>query len=204
LFSRPSHRLIGCDARELVEEMPDLLDRLKLAARSPASEARCWELDARRADGSTFPIELSVGRFELLGAEHYTLVIRDITSRRKAEAQHREHQAELAHISRVSLAGEMAAGLAHELSQPLTAITAYARGCLRLLAGPVPELALLHEGIAEVVQQSERAGDVLSRLAPPSCDQLRRRRRTAPRPIRAVERMINDAGSGTAETSLCP
>jgi two-component system sensor kinase FixL len=58
----------------------------------------------------------------------------------------------------------MAAGLAHELSQPLTAITAYARGCLRLLAGPVPELAVLHEGIAEVVQQSERAGDVLSRL----------------------------------------
>jgi PAS domain S-box-containing protein len=150
LFSRPSHRLIGCDVCELVEDMPDLLDKLKLDARSLASEARCWELDARRADGSTFPIELSVGRFDLLGAEHYTLVIRDITSRRKAEAQYRAHQAELAHTSRVSLAGEMAAGLAHELSQPLTAITAYARGCLRLLAAPVPELALLHEGIAEV------------------------------------------------------
>jgi two-component system sensor histidine kinase TtrS len=68
----------------------------------------------------------------------------------------------LAHISRVSLAGEMAAGLAHELSQPLTAITAYARGCLRLLAGPVPELALLHEGIAEVVQQSERTYSLAS------------------------------------------
>jgi PAS domain S-box-containing protein len=130
LFWRPSDRLIGCDVCELVEEMPDLLDRLKLAAHSPASEARCWELDARRADRSTFPIELSVGRFDLREAEHYTLVIRDITSRRKAEAQYRAHQAELAHISRVSLAGEMAAGLAHELSQPLTAITAYARGCL--------------------------------------------------------------------------
>jgi len=58
----------------------------------------------------------------------------------------------------------MAAGLAHELSQPLTAITAYARGCLRLLAGSVPEPTLLHEGIAEVVQQAERAGDVLDRL----------------------------------------
>ena len=164
LFSRPIHRLIGRDVCELVGDMPDLLDRLKLAACSPASEARCWELDVQRADGGTFPIELSVGRFDLRGAEHYTLVIRDITSRRRAEVQYREHQAELAHISRVSLAGEMAAGLAHELSQPLTAITAYARGCLRLLAGPVPELAVLHEGIAEVVQQSERAGDVLSRL----------------------------------------
>ena len=70
----------------------------------------------------------------------------------------------MAHVSRVSLAGEMAAGLAHELSQPLTAITAYARGCLRLLAGSAPEPALLHEGITEVVQQAERAGDVLDRL----------------------------------------
>jgi PAS domain S-box-containing protein len=164
LLSRPSHRLIGHDVSELVEGVPDLLHRLKLAAHSPASEARCWELDARRADGSTFPIEFSAGRFDLLGAEHYTVVIRDITSRRKAEARYREHQAELAHVSRVSLAGEMAAGLAHELSQPLTAITAYARGCLRLLAGSVPEPALLHEGIAAVAQQAERAGDVLDRL----------------------------------------
>jgi two-component system, LuxR family, sensor kinase FixL len=58
----------------------------------------------------------------------------------------------------------MAAGLAHELSQPLTAILAYARGCLRLLVGSVPEPAMLHEGMVELVQQAERAGDVLDRL----------------------------------------
>jgi PAS domain S-box-containing protein len=164
LFSRPSHQLIGRDVSELVEGVPDLFHRLRFAARSSASEARCWELDARRADGCTFPIEFSAGRFDLRGAEHYTVVMRDITARRKAEARYREHEAELAHVSRVSLAGEMAAGLAHELSQPLTAIAAYARGCLRLLAGSAPEPALLHEGIAEVVQQAERAGDVLDRL----------------------------------------
>ncbi len=164
LFSRPSHRLIGHGVSELVEDVPNLLHRLKLAARSPALEAAFWEIGARRADGGTFPIELSAGRVDLPGGEHYTVVIRDITSRREAEARHREHQAELAHVSRVSLAGEMAGGLAHELSQPLTAIAAYARGCLRLLAGAVPEPALLHEGLAEVVQQAERAGDVLDRL----------------------------------------
>jgi PAS domain S-box-containing protein len=164
LFSRPSHGLIGHNVSELVEDVPDLLHRLKLAAHSPASDTGCWELDARRADGSSFPIEFSAGRFDLLSAEHYTVVIRDITSRRRAEARYREHQAELAHVGRVSLAGEMAAGLAHELSQPLTAITAYARGCLRLLAGSGPEPSLLREGIEEVVQQAERAGDVLDRL----------------------------------------
>src|SRR6516165_7959710 len=164
LFSRPSHQLLGRDISELIESVPDLLRRLKLAARSPASDAGRWELNARRGNGSTFPVELSIARFHLLGAGQYVAVIRDITSRLEAEARSRRHAAELAHISRVSLAGEMAAGLAHELSQPLTAITAYARGCLRLLAGPASEPAMVREGLAEVVQQAERAGDVLDRL----------------------------------------
>jgi two-component system sensor kinase FixL len=163
LFSRSRHRLIGHDLAELIEDTPDLLTRLKRAVHS-STTARCWELDVRRADGTAFPIELSAGRFELLGVGHYAVVIRDITFRRESEARDRKHQAELAHVSRVSLAGEMAAGLAHELSQPLTAIIAYGRGCLRLLAAPVAEPALLSDGIKEIVQQAERAGDVLDRL----------------------------------------
>ena len=164
LFSCPRHQLIGQDISELIEDTPDLLHGLKLAAGAPASEANCWELKARRTDGSAFPIEISAGRFDLLAADHYTVIIRDITSRREAETRYRRHEAELAHISRVSLAGEMAAGLAHELSQPLTAITAYARGCLRLLASAVLEPTLLREGLGELARQAERAGDVLDRL----------------------------------------
>jgi two-component system sensor kinase FixL len=164
LFSRPSHRIIGHEVSELIEDMPDLLRKLKVAVHSPGPKTGYWELDARRENGTTFPIEFTAGHFELPDAEHYTLVARDITSRRDAEARDRQRQAQLAHVSRVSLAGEMAAGLAHELSQPLTAILAYARGCLRLLVGSVPEPALLREGVVEVVQQAERAGDVLDRL----------------------------------------
>jgi PAS domain S-box-containing protein len=164
LFAQPSHQLIGHHLSELIDGMSPVFDRLMPDARPATLYEHSWDLAARRSDGSTFPIEFSAGRFEQLGLERYTVVIRDISARRKAEAQVREHEAELAHVSRVSLAGEMAAGLAHELSQPLTAITAYARGCLRLLAGSAPEPAMLHEGMSEVVQQAERAGDVLSRL----------------------------------------
>jgi two-component system sensor kinase FixL len=164
LFARPGQRLIGLHLSELVDGVSDLFDRLTRDARPAPLYERSCELKAWRLDGSTFPIEFSVGRFEQFGSECYTAVIRDISVRRKAEARVREQQAELAHVSRVSLAGEMAAGLAHELSQPLTAITAYARGCLRLLTGTVPDPVLLNEGIAEVVQQAERAGDVLTRL----------------------------------------
>ena len=164
LFAQPGHRLIGLDIAELIVDAPNQIHLMSRILSSRSADGTTWELDARRADGHVFPIELSVGRSGSAGAEQYTLVIRDITLRRKAEARARQHHAELAHVSRVSLAGEMAGALAHELSQPLTAIAAYARGCLRLLTGPAPEPATLCEGVSEVVQQAERAGDVLGRL----------------------------------------
>jgi PAS domain S-box-containing protein len=164
LFGRPGHLLKGHNIQELLDGPPDLLERMRRVACSRAIETSAWELYGRRAGGDMFPIDLSIGRCDPPGPEQYTLVIRDITLRRKVEARAREHQVELAHISRVTLAGEMAAALAHELSQPLTAIAAYARGCLRLLAETAPEAAILREGVLEVVQQAERAGDVLSRL----------------------------------------
>jgi len=164
LFAQPSDRLIGLDIDELIDGAPNQLSLMSRIVSSQSTDGSAWELNARRANGQVFPIALSVGRCDLGGAEQYTLVIRDITFRRKTEARVRQHQAELAHVSRVSLAGEMAGALAHELSQPLTAIAAYARGCLRLLAKPAPEPAMLYEGVSEVVQQAERAGDVLGRL----------------------------------------
>jgi len=164
LFAQPGHRLMGLDIGELVVSAPNQLPLMSRILTAQSAEGSAWELDARRADGQVFPIELSVGRCDSAGVEQFTLVIRDITLRRKTEDRARQHQAELAHVSRVSLAGEMAGALAHELNQPLTAIAAYARGCLRLLAGPAPEPGTLYEGVSEVVQQAERAGDVLGRL----------------------------------------
>jgi len=164
LFAQPGDRLIGLDIDELIDGAPNQLPLMSRIVSSQSADRSAWELDARRANGQVFPIALSVGRCDLGGPEQYTLVIRDITFRRKTEARARQHQAELAHVSRVSLAGEMAGALAHELSQPLTAIAAYARGCLRLLAGRASEPATIYEGISEVVQQAERAGDVLGRL----------------------------------------
>jgi PAS domain S-box-containing protein len=161
ILGRTGQLLIGLDIHELIDSAPNEPPLINRIVSSRSAGVTTWELDARRADGQVFPIELSVGRSE---AEQYTLVIRDITLRRKTEAQARQHQAELAHVSRVSLAGEMAGALVHELSQPLTAIAAFARGCLRLLAGPAPEPETIYEGVSEVAQQAERAGDVLGRL----------------------------------------
>jgi signal transduction histidine kinase len=81
-----------------------------------------------------------------------------------AEAQARQHQAEIAHAARLSTLGSMAAGLAHELNQPLSAVVSYARGCARRLeAGDLPKAALL-EVLEEISAQALRAGEVLRRI----------------------------------------
>ncbi len=84
--------------------------------------------------------------------------------RESAEKRDRLHQAELAHVSRVSTMGELASGLAHELNQPLAAITNYARGCARRIdRGRIEQHELL-EATLRIMDQAERAAAIIQRL----------------------------------------
>jgi len=84
----------------------------------------------QRKDGSTFPLELAVGEMNVAGLRHFTGFIRDLTERQQAEARLQELQNELVHVSRLTALGEMASALAHELNQPLSAISNYLKGRL--------------------------------------------------------------------------
>ena len=98
---------------------------------------------------------------EVTGA---TVFSKDITELKRAEALVRQHQAELAHVLRVNTMGEMAAGLAHEINQPLEAIAAYAQGCARRLrAGSTDGVALLPI-VDQVAGEALRAGAIIRRL----------------------------------------
>jgi C4-dicarboxylate-specific signal transduction histidine kinase len=90
-------------------------------------------------------------------------LIRDVTEQRQAAALLKQHEADLAHVCRVSVMGEMAAGLAHELNQPLAAIMNYARGCVRRLDAHT-DPGELRSALEEVTLQAERAGAILGRL----------------------------------------
>ncbi|HTT01810.1 MAG TPA: ATP-binding protein [Steroidobacteraceae bacterium] len=68
------------------------------------------------------------------------------------------------HVSRLATIGEMAAGVAHELNQPLTAITNYAQACDRLLAKPDADLGDVRQALREIASQAVRAGDIIRRL----------------------------------------
>ncbi len=87
----------------------------------------------------------------------------EIDERHRAEQRARQHEAELAHVSRVSVIGEMTSGLAHELRQPLAAINNYAEGGIRRLqrAGNGSEL---REALEQIGEQANRAGQIISRV----------------------------------------
>src|SRR6202030_4464272 len=70
----------------------------------------------------------------------------------------------LLQVSRMATIGEMAAGVAHELNQPLTAIANYAQACERLLARPDSDPLEVREALREIVGQATRAAEILRRL----------------------------------------
>lgn len=120
---------------------------------------------ARRRDGSTFPIELSVGEVDMGGRRLFTGFIRDLTERQQAERRVADLQAELAHAGRVTAMGTLASALAHELNQPLTAIANYMEAARDLLAAPgAPDRALLAEAMDESARQALRAGEIIRSL----------------------------------------
>jgi two-component system, LuxR family, sensor kinase FixL len=119
----------------------------------------------QRKDGTTMPIELAVGEISLQGHRHFVGFLRDLTQRQERERHLHEVQSELLHVSRVSSLGEMASALAHELNQPLTAVTNYLRGSKRVVEGISGEqTGLLREALDKAADQALRAGQVVQRL----------------------------------------
>lgn len=96
--------------------------------------------------------------------QKYVGTIHDITDRRHAEDEARVLQERLTHFSRLSTMGEMAAGLAHEINQPLSAIATYARACQRLIRLPEPEIDDVVSALEQINVQALRAGEVIRRL----------------------------------------
>ena len=89
-------------------------------------------------------------------------LLEEIKERKQAEEASRKHQSQLAHTHRLSVMGEMASGLAHELNQPLTAINFYTKGCMRRLQQANGKQAELLDAMAKVSAEARRAGEIIS------------------------------------------
>jgi len=123
------------------------------------------EFVAQRKDGGTLPIELHVSDGLLDTNIQFIAFIRDLTERQARERQAEALRSELLHVSRLINMGEMASALAHELNQPLTALSAYLQGATRLLAQTEGEKSEMVTGaMQKATAQALRAGDVIRRL----------------------------------------
>jgi two-component system sensor kinase FixL len=117
-----------------------------------------------RKDGSTFPMELSVGEMISGEGRHFTGFVRDLTEVQEAERRLQDLQGELVHVSRLSALGEMASALAHELNQPLTAAANFMKGSLILVDREPQDRPRLKAMISQGADQALRAGQIIRRL----------------------------------------
>jgi len=91
----------------------------------------------------------------------------DITECKRAEEERdrlRQFESDLAHLNRVSMMGELAASIAHEVNQPLSGVVSNASAGLRWLAGETPNLEEAREGLRRIVRDGKRAGEVIARI----------------------------------------
>jgi two-component system sensor kinase FixL len=109
-----------------------------------------WRCIARRAADGTPAGWLASGQ--------------DVTERVRQEAEKHLAQQRLTRVSRLATLGELASEMAHELNQPLTAITTYARACEHYLATAEPDLAEVREAAREIATEGMRAGAIIGRL----------------------------------------
>jgi len=183
LANPATRRIFGCDPVELIGKpmtvlMPAMMRKLHedgfrryLDTGKRHLNWQGVEVTAQRKDGQEFPVEVSFGELTSDGHKVFTGFIRDISERKQAEDQLRESernlqatQAELARVSRLTTMGELAASIAHEVNQPLTAVINNGSACLRLLANNNLEPEVLRRALEGIIADGTRASTVLARI----------------------------------------
>ena len=182
-FNRAACRIFGYSDAEVIgrnvsvlmpatdERQHDQYLERYLQTRAPHVIGIGRDVVAKRRDGSEFPAALAIGEIAGGKAPRFVGFLHDLSGRRAQEEQRRaaqeavrEARERLTHVARLSTMGELATGLAHEINQPLTAITLYAQAAERLAAQATPDIAEIVTALQQISAQALRAGEVIKRL----------------------------------------
>jgi two-component system, LuxR family, sensor kinase FixL len=152
LFAAPERARAGAELAKAVALPPRTTHSCELMVQTAAGRTRhfAWRFLALRDDAGNVTAILCSGE--------------DVTERRRREEEAQRSTGRLVHVSRLATMGEMAAGIAHELNQPLTAITNYARACERFIDLPEPDLQEIRDASREISSEAMRAADIIRRL----------------------------------------
>jgi two-component system sensor histidine kinase TtrS len=167
-----AEELIGNDQHEIIHHTradgePHPREECPVHATFRDSQPRFVEEDVFwRRDGTSFPVEYSATpiRDENGRTVGSVVVFRDITERSRVAERISRYEAEQAHAARLNTLGEMASGIAHELNQPLTAITTNARACVRMIETGRATTTSCADVMTKIAEQAERAGEVIRHI----------------------------------------
>lgn len=175
--SRGMHRLYGLNAHEFPNSFRDALlqlihpqdqDRIRDEADRMVAERRAWPVEFRivRSDGQERLIHCESQAF--LGPDgqaiRYVGTVHDITCSRADEDRFLSMQLQLHHASRLAVMGELAAGVAHEVNQPLCSIVNFAKACQNVISREPANLDQIRQWTASINTAATRAGDIVHGL----------------------------------------
>lgn len=166
MFGYHADDIQGCNIRQLInaadlETYNQYITAYKRDLSTRQGNVDC-ELMGLRQDGTIFPLHLALSHIPRSPERRFVVLIRDLSHQREAERMLREQREQLAHVDRLNTLGEMATAIAHEINQPLTAISMYAQSGIRLLSQEKPEKLRL--ALEKLTTQTHRAGAVIERV----------------------------------------
>lgn len=122
------------------------------------------EVRAKRKNGEVFVAELAVGEVAADSTVVFTGFLRDVTDRVDAQRRATRLQQSLDQMARMQMLGEMSSALAHEINQPLTAVSNFARAAGKALEEPEVDQEKLTGYLGRIAEQSQRAGQIIRRM----------------------------------------
>ncbi len=160
MFGYRRQELLGRESTVILK----LEDRLRLERNLELHSNEPVECEGRRSDGSVIAFELRGRTMRIDGRLVLIKVVRDMTERKTAEEQLKQLHSEIWRMDRIRTLGQMAAGLAHELNQPLAAILNYATiSAERAEQGGIPP-EKLKSVFEKIALQANRAGSIIGSL----------------------------------------
>ncbi len=163
IFGYTPEELIGCNINKLMQLLPKEMIYCHLPKPLKPID-QILEVEGTHKNGAKVPLDMSTAEFTIEGVRYFTAIVRDVSLRKYREQQDKQHLDDLAHGIRLGLMGEMASGIAHEVNQPLSAISSYTQVSLNLIDSENPDLVQLTDILYKTQKQALRAGQIVRRM----------------------------------------
>ena len=187
LFGYSEAELLGMSFNQLLITPLFSKSSINLLQNSQNNIASSYRVEGLHSNGCIVPLSLSLVDFTLEQSEHFAIVIRDNSLHLQQERLEKAHLAEIAHMTRLSLIGSMGSGIAHQVNQPLTAISNYSQACIQLIKAEQPDLTKLSEVLSKTYEQAQKAGKIIHRMKDLASQ------RTTSRTMTSIDTLIENA-----------